>query len=356
MNITNQIREIMKDLNLSSLEKQQKIKELQKNISNNFTKNITLNNTENIICKHYDRNCLIISKCCNNVYGCRFCHNENEDHQINRFETDRIICKKCNIEQNISNKCINCNIEFGNYYCYICRLWFNDNKTAYHCEKCGHCRTGNIDDYIHCEKCNICQNKTVYENHNCFTNSFELDCPICNNNLKDSIRPVINLKCGHGIHQECLKNNLINGNMNCPLCKMSVSDMNNLWEDLDEQILLQPMQLQYRRYKANILCNDCLKETINNYHFIGVKCNNCGSYNTQLNDLIKPNIVQNDLREYILNMRRNDLLIEENEDRSSAESSEDFIEDNDLSIPYIDRSNEEEEYDEEEEIYNYDIE
>ena len=109
MNITNQIREIMKNSNFSHDEKLLKIKELQKNLSNNFTKN----NTTNIVCTHYDRNCLIISKCCNKVYQCRFCHDENEDHSINRFATQKIICKNCQTDQGISNKCINCNIEFA---------------------------------------------------------------------------------------------------------------------------------------------------------------------------------------------------------------------------------------------------
>ena len=337
MNFTDEIRKIMKDSNISHEEKLLKIKELQKNISNNFTKNNISINTENILCEHYNRNCLIISKCCNKVYQCRFCHDENEDHHINRFITEKIICKKCQTEQNISNNCSNCNIDFGKYYCYICRLWFNDDKEAYHCYKCGNCRAGKKEDYIHCDKCNMCHNKDIFQEHKCFNNSFELDCPICNDNLKNSIKPVISLKCGHGIHQECLKKNLINGNLNCPLCKMSVSDMNNLWNDLDEQIAQQPMPLQYRRYKANVLCNDCLKETINSYHFLGVKCKDCGSYNTQMNDLIKPNNNNDDLRQYVLNLRRMELenSNESNSDISSDNDDDDgFIEDNDFSSPY----------------------
>jgi RING finger and CHY zinc finger domain-containing protein 1 len=349
MNFTNQIRNIMKDNNLSHDEKLSKIKELQKNISNNFIKN----NYSHIICTHYDRNCLIISKCCNKVYQCRFCHDDNEDHKINRFSTEKIICKKCNIEQGISNKCINCNIEFGKYYCYICRLWFNDDKEAYHCEKCGNCRAGKKEEYIHCDKCNMCQNKDIYESHKCFYNSFELDCPICNDNLKNSIKPVVSLKCGHGIHQECLRKNITSGNLNCPLCKMSVSDMNLVWNDLDDQIRLQPMPLQYRGYSANILCNDCLKTSINKYHFLGVKCKECGSYNTQMNELIKPNNTDNDLRQFVLNMRRMELQQElEDNSTDSSESEEDFIEDNDVSSPY--NRDESEEDEEEEERFNYD--
>ena len=48
-------------------------------------------------CEHYFRNFKLVSTCCNKIYICRFCHNENEDHEINRFEIKEIICCKCNI-------------------------------------------------------------------------------------------------------------------------------------------------------------------------------------------------------------------------------------------------------------------
>ena len=72
------------------------------------------------ICNHYERKCNIIAPCCNKEFPCRLCHNENSDHEINRFEIKEIVCRECNILQSASNECINCHIKFANYHCNIC--------------------------------------------------------------------------------------------------------------------------------------------------------------------------------------------------------------------------------------------
>ena len=41
--------------------------------------------------------------CCNNkVYPCRVCHNENEDHQLDRKTVNTLKCLQCGKEQDVS--------------------------------------------------------------------------------------------------------------------------------------------------------------------------------------------------------------------------------------------------------------
>ena len=127
-------------------------------------------------CPHYIRNCKIVSPCCNKIYTCRFCHNENEpSHEINRFDVKEIVCAKCNAQQPVSNKCVSCEIEFARYFCKICNF-FDDRieRNYFHCDKCGFCRVGNDGKYIHCDTCNTCvvDNK---ETHVCRKDAFHTE-------------------------------------------------------------------------------------------------------------------------------------------------------------------------------------
>ena len=156
-------------------------------------------------CSHYERNCYIISPCCGKNFGCRKCHDEfyefkENEHKINRFEIKKIICKKCEIEQPVSNECINCKLEFGKYFCKICNFFDNDiSKGYYHCEKCGICRVGGKENFFHCDICNLCLNINTKDTHKCIDGS-EQNCPLCFDNLFESTKPFTKLKCGHIIH------------------------------------------------------------------------------------------------------------------------------------------------------------
>ena len=59
-------------------------------------------NNEVMKCVHYERKCNIVAPCCGKVFGCRVCHDEMSDHEMNRFEIERIICKDCGTEQDRS--------------------------------------------------------------------------------------------------------------------------------------------------------------------------------------------------------------------------------------------------------------
>jgi len=230
-------------------------------------------------CEHYIRNCKFVSPCCGKIYTCRFCHNENESHEINRFEVKEIICSKCNHKQNVSNQCINCGIKFAKYFCKTCNF-FDDRieRDYYHCDKCGICRVGDGKKYVHCDSCNTCIIDN--DNHVCRTNAFHNECPICLENLFYSIRPSCILECGHPIHIECLNNCIKNNKINCSLCRKIVykgDDLKKYIEYIDLQIQLYPIQ---QEIFYNIKCNDCPFNGEAKYHPYGMKCGGCGGYNT----------------------------------------------------------------------------
>jgi hypothetical protein len=276
-------------------EKIQKIRESQtlsdkeKNIeifnllnSNHSVNNINNSVNENIKCNHYTRKCLIRAPCCDKIFPCRLCHNENSDHEINRYDIKKIICIECNTEQDCSNKCIKCNIQFANYYCDICHLWEDNlDKKIFHCDKCKICRVGGKENFFHCDKCNLCLSINLKDNHKCVENTANSNCPCCNENLFSSTMALSVLDCGHSIHKECLSKYL-QYNYNCPLCKKSIGDLSNYWSMIDNFLQNQEMPDEYKDKKSKIYCNDCEEQSEVKFHFIYHKCLNCNSYNTNV--------------------------------------------------------------------------
>ena len=197
-----ELREKIKKIRDSDITQQEKNKKIF-DLMNNSKKEVK--KKENIICNHYERNCVIIAPCCNKEFPCRLCHDENSDHKINRFDIKEIVCKKCDQRQNVSNKCINCEIMFAKYYCDICHLWLNnDNNPIYHCQDCGICRKGEKEDFFHCKKCNLCLSIDLKNEHKCISDTANSNCPCCNNYLFNSTENLSVLKCGHTIHKKCL--------------------------------------------------------------------------------------------------------------------------------------------------------
>ncbi|OBS65730.1 hypothetical protein A6R68_05730 [Neotoma lepida] len=46
-------------------------------------------------CKHYDGGCLLKAPCCDKLYTCRLCHDNIEDHQLDRFKVKEVQCVNC---------------------------------------------------------------------------------------------------------------------------------------------------------------------------------------------------------------------------------------------------------------------
>jgi CHY zinc finger len=160
-------------------------------------------------CQHYPRNCKIQAKCCGLWCVCRLCHDSQDmalGHNINRKETERIMCMFCLTEQPVSNQCISCKETFARYFCSVCVFYDNTpDKDVYHCSDCGICRVGKGlgKDNFHCKKCNACVSIDSRESHNCIAKSLDANCPICSIYLFTSTDPVVFMRCGHTMHSHC---------------------------------------------------------------------------------------------------------------------------------------------------------
>ena len=105
-------------------------------------------------CSHYKRNIKLQCSACDRWYTCRFCHDEVEDHLLNRRETKNMLCMLCGCAQSASEACIKCEERAAWYYCSVCKLWDDDpKKSIYHCNDCGICRVGQGlgKDFYHCK-------------------------------------------------------------------------------------------------------------------------------------------------------------------------------------------------------------
>ncbi|KAH0565827.1 hypothetical protein GP486_000775 [Trichoglossum hirsutum] len=66
----------------------------------------------------------------------------------------------------------------------------------------------------------------------------------------------------------------------CPICSRSVVNMETQFRNLDRAIEGQPMPPQFQDTKALVSCNDCSAKSFTKYHWLGLKCDICHSYNT----------------------------------------------------------------------------
>ena len=156
-------------------------------------------------CKHYHRKCKIVPACCNVPFPCRFCHDDNSDHVMDRYNTKEMQCMKCALIQPVAKNCKKCNVEMARYFCKVCNLFddLQDGRHIYHCPFCNVCRKGKGlgQDFFHCMKCNSCVS-LVMGPHECLgkRSSMESECPVCKDFMFDSETPVKTLPCGHLMH------------------------------------------------------------------------------------------------------------------------------------------------------------
>ncbi|CRK30785.1 hypothetical protein BN1723_018431, partial [Verticillium longisporum] len=94
-----------------------------------------------------------------------------------------------------------------------------------------------------------------------------------------SPRPVVFMVCGHSIHAKCYDQHM-QSSYKCPICNRSLLNMQSQFRQLELSILSQPMPLELRNTRAVILCNDCSGKSTVPYHWLGLKCAICNSYNT----------------------------------------------------------------------------
>lgn len=200
--------------------------------------------------------------------------------------------------QPIAPECRSCGVAFGEYVCLRCSFFDDDlSKDQFHCEKCGICRVGGARNFFHCDKCAACYHNQLRDNHVCVENSMRHNCPVCFEYLFDSIRQTSVLRCGHTIHTDCYEDMQRNNRSSCPICLKSVADLTPLWRTLDEDIAATPMPEEYADWRADICCNDCNAAANIDFHLLGLKCPDCGSYNTRRLGLQRPGEAPGDVAE-----------------------------------------------------------
>ncbi|XP_037077494.1 RING finger and CHY zinc finger domain-containing protein 1-like [Pollicipes pollicipes] len=231
-------------------------------------------------CKHYQRKARLVAPCCDKVYVCRLCHDENEDHQMKRHMVEEVVCASCDHRQPVSNSCAQCKTVFGKYYCSECRLYDDTEKQQYHCNDCGICRCGGRDNYFHCDRCDLCVPKSLENSHKCLEKGGHMDCGVCLEDIHSSRSGSRSLPCGHMLHTPCQEDLLAHGISTCPKCNASVCNMDLIWRRMDKQIKRCAMPPELRHCFVDVLCRDCHRRGETLFHHIGLKCTDCGSYNT----------------------------------------------------------------------------
>ena len=250
-------------------------------------------------CPHYARACKLRHPVSGRLYTCRLCceqqrelPNKDPDEPLDRYAVTEVMCMRCNALQPAEDRCINPECEsrgktpFAKYFCRICHLYDDGSRPIFHCPYCNICRLGlglGID-FRHCMRCNACV--ALNDNgqpHFCLPQKLQGQCPICHESLFQSTEPLRGLRCGHVMHLQCFTDYRRAGRdrYQCPLCLRSMEDMSDYFRLLDTARRMQPMPQAYLNTLSNIYCQDCSETGRTPYHFVGLKCPKCGSYNTR---------------------------------------------------------------------------
>ncbi|KAH0577850.1 CHY zinc finger domain-containing protein [Spironucleus salmonicida] len=232
------------------------------------------------VCPHYYSKAIFFCKDCENYSPCKICHEIQYDHKL---ICDHIVCVQCQMKQNISQKCISCNIQFGEYMCDKCGildLFTSETKPGFHCDQCGTCLLGYTEDFIHCNTCKFCRLKE----HICV----DFQCFLCLEDLSSSQQGAIKLNCGHFIHKNCKQRMLKSNQFTCGICrKLMLSKQqqiiyNNAMRDKYQQEPISQLLLKKFFWYQ---CNECSREFIAIQHPIGAMCCNCISFNTSIKQI-----------------------------------------------------------------------
>lgn len=164
----------------------------------------------------------------------------------------------------------------------------SSRENPYHCLDCGFCRVGGRQNFKHCDDCGMCIDALLFDDHNCKAGKYMSNCPVCQEDLFSSRYASHEMPCGHAIHWHCFKE-LTSYDTRCPVCKKTAETpehMASTWSAIAMGIALQPVPPDMARV-VNILCNDCEKaDTNRRWHFLGVRCMNCLSFNTNCEQIV----------------------------------------------------------------------
>lgn len=253
---------------------------------------------EQLGCQHYLRACKLRADCCGKLYTCRLCHDDAEQtHIMDRYATKEILCMRCDTLQAVSGRCQNkaCAQVFSRYFCEVCKFFDNcEGRKIYHCHSCNVCRAGRGlgKDYFHCMKCNQCMSmKYRFKGHRCVERAMESDCPVCNEFLFTSTKPVKYLSCGHLMHRACFEQFERNNGMRCPMCYRSLDSASATFHMIDRQLRNRGflnMPSAYGPARCDVFCFDCRQFSNRPLNFMFNRCLQCSSYNTRVEN-VDPN-------------------------------------------------------------------
>merc|ERR1711892_1609720 len=68
---------------------------------------------EDFSCQHYRRKCKFVTPCCDGLYRCRFCHDEEQSHTLRRDDVTMVECSQCGERQDVQERCQKCDLQFG---------------------------------------------------------------------------------------------------------------------------------------------------------------------------------------------------------------------------------------------------
>lgn len=335
------IKKIKADNTLTEKEKSVKIQQI---FSSNYTNQIQSQSNISPTCYHYIKCCSRFKfACCNTIDPCKRCHSERGSCEPKDIKIKSIICNLCGFEQEPSSQCSNseCGVEFANSYCGICQIW--TSKEIFHCIECGICRIGTSESLFHCTDCGTCFNIDCSgeKTHECINKQTKWTdglCVVCGESTFNSQSQPLPLPCFHLIHSNCFSQYIQQSNYKCPYCKKSICDLSSQWNFIRSQIKLHPIPNEiipiepedivdtpYGKFRVikiviidetklfegefvswfidkkskynvratlnysvikkniykNIYCNDCGKKSSTIFHFYGLECVECGSFNTQ---------------------------------------------------------------------------
>jgi len=237
-------------------------------------------------CQHYKRKCKLVAPCCDKIYSCRFCHDDDVvGHTIDRRKVVEVVCGRCSRRQEVGPRCSqeDCDTVFGEaHFCGTCKLFDDVDKGQYHCDGCGICRVGGRDNFHHCDTCGLCLPRD--KPHKCIQDTSHNNCPVCMEDIHTSRDAAHIPPCSHLLHQKCYSAMLKQGLYACATCGLAMQDMSRVWMDIDREVAQTPMPREYAELYRVILCRDCNKKSTVLFHIVGMKCGQegCGSYNTSL--------------------------------------------------------------------------
>lgn len=257
-------------------------------------------------CTHFYSNTKLYSQKTGLWYECKRCF-QRSDSESKVEDLSHVMCGKCSfVAPKGTKSCPKCEGNYASFSCFQCRI-FEDNEenVIYHCPHCNECKLGEGIgiDYNHCFDCNCCMPLEMFHNeepaHKCIRNNLVSDCPICGEDLKENadLQVEFLIPCNHTIHQKCLQLYLENGQFKCPVCQISIVDMEINFKLLDGEIRNCPLPAPYTSWRCVYKCNDCDARGITNYHFLGIKCRSCYSFNTILLQVVKDDDVAGERKE-----------------------------------------------------------